>query len=350
VVFDLHGSVAALCTAGTTTLTDAYRYDGWGQTIATYPSSGATANPWKYRGLLGIDPSSSSDKLYDMGARDYAPGTGTFTQLDSVQGQAINPMTMNRFLYALANPATLIDPDGHNACMETDDGRCVNTADMNEQLAENQQQGRKEQQERQEHDQQRYETGCRKAGVCAEGESQSVVPPNAPCFDRGCEQWDIDPTLIFGMAGGDLKQFKYAAELAQQRILDDYGVRVRFTAADMRQVHLNKPPPREGGGSRDAAVEDLVEAFVDHWAARDAHQRAEQDSRSNAQIDWSDGLSEWEMSEYPDQVMVWTLFGQKSGPLTAPVPGPVPNPVSVPAPPPLPVPRPIFFFRLSFIW
>jgi putative deaminase of polymorphic toxin system len=50
-----------------------------------------------------------------MGARDYAPGTGTFTQLDSVAGGAVNPLTMNRFLYALANPATLIDPDGHKA-------------------------------------------------------------------------------------------------------------------------------------------------------------------------------------------------------------------------------------------
>jgi hypothetical protein len=48
-----------------------------------------------------------------MVARDYAPATGTFTQLDSVQGTAANPLTMNRYLYVHANPATFIDPDGH---------------------------------------------------------------------------------------------------------------------------------------------------------------------------------------------------------------------------------------------
>ena len=112
VIFDLHGSVAALCPAGGTTLSDAYRYDGFGQTIAT---AGTSTNPWKYRGLLGIDPSAAGDRLYDMVARDYRPATGTFTQLDSLQGGAANPLTMNRYLYALANPTTLIDPDGHMA-------------------------------------------------------------------------------------------------------------------------------------------------------------------------------------------------------------------------------------------
>jgi hypothetical protein len=31
-----------------------------------------------------------------------------------VTGSAQNPLTLNRFLYAAANPATLVDPDGHN--------------------------------------------------------------------------------------------------------------------------------------------------------------------------------------------------------------------------------------------
>jgi hypothetical protein len=53
-----------------------------------------------------------------MVARDYSPATGTFTSLDSVQGGAANPLTMNRYLYALANPATLVDPDGHAACLD----------------------------------------------------------------------------------------------------------------------------------------------------------------------------------------------------------------------------------------
>jgi RHS repeat-associated protein len=108
-VFDLHGSVAALCnTSGT--LTDAYRYDGWGAQIA---ASGTASNPYRYRGLFSIGAGAWNDALLDMGARDYSPQLGVFTQQDSVLGSAANPLTMNRFLYALANPATLIDPDGH---------------------------------------------------------------------------------------------------------------------------------------------------------------------------------------------------------------------------------------------
>jgi hypothetical protein len=50
-VFDLHGSVAALCPAGTTSLADAYRYDGFGRQVA---SAGSAANPFRYRGLLNL--------------------------------------------------------------------------------------------------------------------------------------------------------------------------------------------------------------------------------------------------------------------------------------------------------
>lgn len=109
-VFDLHGSVVALCPAGTSTLADAYRFDGFGQQIA---SAGTATNPWRYRGLLNIGADSLTGALLDMNARDYSPQLGAFTQQDSVQGSAANPLSMNRFAYALANPATLIDPDGH---------------------------------------------------------------------------------------------------------------------------------------------------------------------------------------------------------------------------------------------
>lgn len=108
-VFDLHGSVTALCTAGGSTLSDAYRFDGFGSQIA---STGSAVNPFRYRGLLNIGADSLTGALLDMTARHYSPGLGLFTQQDSVQGAAANPVTMNRFLYALANPATLIDPDG----------------------------------------------------------------------------------------------------------------------------------------------------------------------------------------------------------------------------------------------
>jgi RHS repeat-associated protein len=104
--------VAAVCPAASTTLSDAYRYDGFGQQIA---NAGTITNPWRYRGLLNLTADYGAGALLSMAARDYAPQLGVFTQEDSVAGSAANPLTMNRFLYALANPATLVDPDGHMA-------------------------------------------------------------------------------------------------------------------------------------------------------------------------------------------------------------------------------------------
>jgi RHS repeat-associated protein len=109
VLFDLHGSIAGLCPSTSTALTDAYRYDGWGETTLAV---GTAVNPWRYRGLLDVSPNASP--LYDMGSRYYSPQLGTFTQEDSVAGKAADPLSMNRFLYAEANPTTLIDPDGHD--------------------------------------------------------------------------------------------------------------------------------------------------------------------------------------------------------------------------------------------
>ncbi len=57
-----------------------------------------------------------------MGARLYDPGIGAFTSLDSVGGKAQDPMSMNRFLYAQGNPATLVDPTGHCAVSGSDGG------------------------------------------------------------------------------------------------------------------------------------------------------------------------------------------------------------------------------------
>jgi len=54
-----------------------------------------------------------TDALYDFGARSYNPALGAFTSLDSVHGSAQNSALLNGYLYADANPATLVDPDGH---------------------------------------------------------------------------------------------------------------------------------------------------------------------------------------------------------------------------------------------
>ena len=114
---DLHGSVAGSLDAAETTLVNAIRYDAWGQTLSTGTAGGTRVGDkaWKYQGRLDVSPDGLATPLYDMSARFYMPGTGTFSQLDTVLGSAQDPMSMNRFLYAQATPASLIDPTGHYA-------------------------------------------------------------------------------------------------------------------------------------------------------------------------------------------------------------------------------------------
>jgi RHS repeat-associated protein len=108
---DLHGNVVGDET-GTKTIQDAFRFDAYGETVCAWPSGGSALNlKWRHQGRLDISP--NSDPLYAANARFYAPSAGVFTQLDSVSGSAQNPRSMNRFLYALANPATFVDPSGH---------------------------------------------------------------------------------------------------------------------------------------------------------------------------------------------------------------------------------------------
>jgi RHS repeat-associated protein len=115
---DPHGNVAAALSSNEATVVNALRYDPWGE-LAASGSGGGTAvgaSDWKYQGRLDVAPAGTdAGALYDMGARFYSPSLGVFTQLDSVLGSAQDPRSMNRFLYAHANPATLIDPTGHIA-------------------------------------------------------------------------------------------------------------------------------------------------------------------------------------------------------------------------------------------
>ncbi|MDA8238201.1 MAG: RHS repeat-associated core domain-containing protein, partial [Chloroflexi bacterium] len=105
----VRGDVAALLAPGGTAVGDAHRYDPYGVTLA---ASGSTASPWRFAGRLQ-EPTSGQ---YDYGARGYDPALAAFTSLDTALGAAAAPASRNRYLYAEANPVSMVDPDGHAAC------------------------------------------------------------------------------------------------------------------------------------------------------------------------------------------------------------------------------------------
>jgi RHS repeat-associated protein len=118
IVPDLHGNVAAAVSSGPApAFVNAFRFDPYGETVANWTASaGSVSLPWRYQGrMLESAGSSTSSDLYDFAARSYDPSLGAFTSFDSMAGSAQNPATLNRYLYANANPATLVDPDGHCA-------------------------------------------------------------------------------------------------------------------------------------------------------------------------------------------------------------------------------------------
>jgi RHS repeat-associated protein len=138
ILADLHGNVAGAMASGSSTIVSAIRYDAYGKTLATaYMGTGSVSLDQRYQGRLDLAPA-GGDALYEFSARDYAPNLGIFTSLDSVLGSAAAPRSLNRFLYALANPATLIDPTGHfvseydstpkTRCTHSGDSGCGRTA------------------------------------------------------------------------------------------------------------------------------------------------------------------------------------------------------------------------------
>ena len=53
--------------------------------------------------------------MYYYGARYYDPALMHFTQADTVIGDVYNPLSLNRYAYALNNPYKYTDPSGHVA-------------------------------------------------------------------------------------------------------------------------------------------------------------------------------------------------------------------------------------------
>jgi RHS repeat-associated protein len=102
--YDAHGNVVFL-TDATGVVTDTYDYDAWGNVVA---SAGATPNSRLYTGEE-FDPDLG---LMNLRARNYDPGKGRFLTIDSLPGRVGAPLSMNKYLYAEADPVMLADPSG----------------------------------------------------------------------------------------------------------------------------------------------------------------------------------------------------------------------------------------------
>jgi RHS repeat-associated protein len=105
--YDAGGSVRVLFD-NTGTVTDAYAYDAFGNTVG---QTGSIVNEFQYRG----EQYDASLQMYYLRARYYVPRTGRFLMADKFEGLAKRPASFNRYGYAEVDPADLVDPSGYNA-------------------------------------------------------------------------------------------------------------------------------------------------------------------------------------------------------------------------------------------
>lgn len=87
-------------------VTDSYQYNAYGEVTS---KTGNTDNNYLYAG----EQFDRSLNQYYLRARYYNQGIGRFTQMDTWQGRANSPITLNKYLYANSNPVMNIDPSGN---------------------------------------------------------------------------------------------------------------------------------------------------------------------------------------------------------------------------------------------
>jgi RHS repeat-associated protein len=103
--YDGLGSTRALSN-GAGTIADEYYYDAFGEILA---QTGSTENDYLY---TGEQYDENLDQYY-LRARYYDQGVGRFSTMDTWTGRPDQPITLNKYLYANADPVNGIDPSGH---------------------------------------------------------------------------------------------------------------------------------------------------------------------------------------------------------------------------------------------
>ena len=89
-------------------VTDTYEYDAFGN---SFNETGTTPNNYLYRG----EQYDSDLGLYYLRARYYNPLTGRFLSRDPLNGNAIDPASLHKYLYAGGDPVNALDPTGTEA-------------------------------------------------------------------------------------------------------------------------------------------------------------------------------------------------------------------------------------------
>ncbi len=121
---DAMGSVGALVPQnGTAANAGHFRYDAYGNFRTEAHPGDCSADP---SGLTCNAPLTFTGHLYDaesnlfyFGARYYDPETGRFLTNDPVAGDALNPPSLHKYLYAYDSPMVYTDPWGEQAGPES---------------------------------------------------------------------------------------------------------------------------------------------------------------------------------------------------------------------------------------
>jgi RHS repeat-associated protein len=104
--YDGGGNVRQL-TNSAGTVTDTYEYDAFGNDVY---HTGTTPNVYLYRG----EQYDSDLGLYYLRARYYNPATGRFLSRDPEDGNAKDPASLHKYLYAGGDPVNAMDPTGRD--------------------------------------------------------------------------------------------------------------------------------------------------------------------------------------------------------------------------------------------
>jgi RHS repeat-associated protein len=101
-----------LLTDQTGAVTDTYSYSAYGVLLG---HTGSSDNPFLF---AGQQQDRSSGLMY-LRARYYDPATGRFLSPDAFSGTDQLPLSLNKYLYALADPVNDSDPSGNQDLIET---------------------------------------------------------------------------------------------------------------------------------------------------------------------------------------------------------------------------------------